>query len=132
MRKLAFLFFCLILLSSFIFSQEQYGNIRGVVIDDQGIPLPGVNVILDSELYSDRAVITTESGIFRFLNLAPGVCLVRCEMPGFRTYVQENIIIKVGGNVDLKITMEPTTLEEEVTVVAESPVIDMKKNGNGC
>lgn len=129
MKKLSLLLFCIVIFSSFTFAQEQYGNIRGVVVDEQGIPLPGVNVILDSELYSDRAVVTTESGIFRFLNLTPGVCQVKCEMPGFRTYVQENIVVRVGGNVDLRITMEAATLEEEITVVADSPVIDMKKTG---
>ncbi len=129
MKELPALVVALLLFSGLCLSQEQYGNVRGVVIDEQGIPLPGVAVSLDSELYTDRAVVTTESGIFRFINLAPGICLVKCEMPGFRTYVQENIIVRVGGNVDLKITMKPSTMEEEVTVVAESPVIDMKKTG---
>jgi len=36
MKKPFLLFFCLIVISCFTFSQEQYGNIRGVVVDEQG------------------------------------------------------------------------------------------------
>jgi hypothetical protein len=129
MKKISVLFFCLLFLSSLTIAQEQYGNIRGVVLDVEGNPLPGVTVTLDSDLYSDRAMISSEGGVFRFLNLATGKCSVKCELSGFKTFIQENIIIQVGSNIDLKVTMELTSLEEEVTVVAESPVIDMKRTG---
>jgi hypothetical protein len=115
--------------SGSIIAQEQYGNIRGVVIDEQGTPLPGVTVTLESELYSDRTMMTSEGGIFRFLNLSTGKCCIKCELLGFKTCVQENIYIQIGSNVDLKITLEPATLEEAVTVIAQSPVVDMKRTG---
>ena len=129
MKKLSVLFICLILFSSLAFSQEQYGNIRGVVTDEQGVPIPGVTVTLESELYNPRSLITTEGGIFRFLNVSVGKCRVKCELSGFKTYIQENIEMTVGFNVDLRITMEIATIEEEVVVIAQSPVVDMKKTG---
>jgi hypothetical protein len=118
-----------LLFSAAALAQEQYGNIRGQVMDKQGNPLPGVTVTLESELYNPRSLITSESGIFRFLNVSVGRCLVKCELPGFKTYIQENLDVQVGLNLDLKIAMEPATLEEQVTVVAESPIVDMKKTG---
>jgi hypothetical protein len=39
MKKLSILLFCLIIFSSFAYSQEQYGNIRGVVLDKEGNPM---------------------------------------------------------------------------------------------
>lgn len=129
MKKLSVLLFCIIVLSSFTFAQEQYGNIRGVVLDEQGAPLPGVTVTLESELYNPRSLITTEGGIFRFLNVSVGKCRVKCELSGFKTHIQENIEIAVGFNIDLKIKMEIATIEEEVVVVAQSPVVDLKKTG---
>lgn len=119
----------LLLISAAVLAQEQYGNIRGQVLDKQGNPLPGVNVTLESELYNPHSMVTSEGGIFRFLNVSLGEFRVKCELSGFKTYVQENIDVRVGFNVDLKIMMEQTTLEEQVTVVAESPIIDMKKTG---
>jgi len=127
MKKFTVLLLCMTVFSGFLFSQEQYGNIRGVVLDEEGEPLPGVAVTLESEQYNTRSFITTEGGNFMFLNIPPGKYQVKCELSGFKTYIQENIDIVVGFNVDLKVKMEIATLEEQVVVVAESPVVDMKK-----
>ena len=129
MKQLSMLVLCLVIFSSFTVAQEQYGNIRGVVVDENGEPLPGVTVTLESDLYNPRNLVTSDGGIFRFLNVSVGPCRVKCELPGFKTYIQENIEMTVGFNVDLKVKMEIAALEEEVVVVAESPVVDLKKTG---
>jgi len=129
MKKLFILLTTFLLITGFCFAQEQYGNIRGMVMDDKGIPLPGVTVTLESERYASRSVITSEGGVFRFINVSIGTYRVECELPAFNSYFQENINIRVGVNVNLKIVMEPTAIEEAVTVVAVSPVVDTKKTG---
>jgi len=129
MKNLSVLFVSLILFVSINFAQEQYGNIRGVVQDEQGSAIPGVVVSLESELYGSRPAITSAGGIFRFLNVSVGLCQIKCETPGFKTYVQENIDIRVGLNVDLRITMFASAMEEEITVVAEYPIVDPQKTG---
>ena len=80
MKKLSVLLFCLVIFSCFTFSQEQYGYIRGVVVDEQGEPLPGVAVILECEMFGQRSVSASEGGIFRFLNLPPGIYSLKCEL----------------------------------------------------
>lgn len=129
MKKFSALLFCILVVVSSTLAQKQYGNIRGVVLDEQGAPLPGVTVTLESELYNPRSLVSSQGGIFRFLNIPVGKCRVRCELAGFKTHVQDNIEIVVGLNVDLKIAMKIATIEEEVVVIAESPVIDLKKTG---
>src|SRR4030042_4711819 len=118
-----------LLLSGALLSQQQYGNIRGQVLDKEGSLVSGVPVPLESKLYNPRSMVTSESGTFRFLNVSLGECSVKCELSGFKTYIQENIDVRVGFNIDLKIMMEQATLEEQVTVVAESPIVDTKKKG---
>jgi len=59
MRRLSLLALCIVIVSSFMAAQEQYGNIRGVVVDENGEPLPGVTVILESELYNPRTLVTS-------------------------------------------------------------------------
>ena len=129
MRRLPILLIIFLLITGLCYSQEQYGNIRGVVMDAEGVPLPGVIVTLESGKYESRSVVSSEGGVFRFINVALGIWRVKCELPGFKTHIQENIDIRIGFNSDLKIVMEPATLEEEVTVVAVSPVVDTKKTG---
>jgi hypothetical protein len=129
MRKSLFLFLCFFLFFGLSYSQEQYGNIRGIVQDDHGQALPGVAVTLESELYGSRSTITSESGVFRFLNASIGLYRLKCEISGLKTYIQENIYIRVGLDVDLKISMEQAIVAEDVTVIAKSPVVDLKKTG---
>jgi len=116
-----------------LFSQGQYGNIRGVVLDGgDGTPLPGVAVTLESPLFAARAVTTSEGGLFRLINVSPGVYSLKCELTGFKTYLQKNLDIRVGTNFDLKIVLEMATIEEEVTVKALSPIVDTKKTSLGA
>jgi hypothetical protein len=129
MKKPAIIFIMFFFFLGFAFTQEQYGNIRGVVMDGQGNLLPGVTVTLDSKLYNSRSVTTTQGGIFRFINVYPGTYTLHCELAGFKSHIQENLIIRVGNNFDLQIVMEPAVLEEEVTVIAQSPIVDTKKTG---
>ena len=55
------------------FSQSRdTGAIRGIVVDDQHNPLPGVNVILSgARLMGDRASVTDTEGAFRFPAVPP-------------------------------------------------------------
>lgn len=55
MKKLSILLIFFVLASSLCISQEQYGNIRGIAVDEEGTPLPGVSVTLESELYALRS-----------------------------------------------------------------------------
>jgi hypothetical protein len=117
------------LVIGFSFGQEQYGNIRGVVVEKDGAPLPGVTITLSSEKFSPRAMASTASGNFRFINIPPGIWQLKCELPGFKTYIQRNLDIRVGNNFDLRIVLDIAALEEEVTVKAVSPIVDTKKVG---
>ncbi|MCJ7586625.1 MAG: carboxypeptidase-like regulatory domain-containing protein [Candidatus Aminicenantes bacterium] len=112
-------------------AQEQYANVRGQVVDTDGQPLPGVAVTLESPLFAPRSETTFSSGIFRFINVTPGVYTLKCGLQGFKTYLQQNLDLRVGSNFDLKIVMEQAALQEEVTVKAESPVVDTKKTSVG-
>ena len=88
--KIRVLLVALLLISGFAFSQQQYGNIRGVVVDNEGGPLPGATVSLESAQFPSRSVLCSVSGIFRFLNLTPGIYNLRCELAGFRSHVRKD------------------------------------------
>ena len=118
-----------LLLSGTAFAQVQYGNIRGVVVDADGNPLPGATLTLESTLFPSRSITSSEIGVFRFLNLTPGIYRLRCELTGFAAHVREVIDIRAGTNFDFRVTLTPATVEEQVTVVAVSPIVDTKKTG---
>jgi hypothetical protein len=111
------------------FSQPQTGSIGGVVTDTEGNPLPGVNVTVSSEvLMGTRTYLTSETGNFRFPALPPGKYKIEAELAGFKKVIQEGLLVRVGMSITATFKMEMATLEEQVTVTAAPPVIDVEQS----
>lgn len=117
-----------LLITAGLFSQSrETGAIGGTVKDEEGTPLPGVTVTLSSpSLMGTRTFITDAEGKFRFPVLPPGEYTVRGELPGFTTVVRENIRVTTTVRLTVDLVMKAATVEEEVTVVAKSPTVDLK------
>ncbi len=127
MRKLFAVLFVLLLSTSLV-AQVRTGNIYGKVVDEDGNALPGVTVTLTGSLTAPMTSISSAAGVFRFISLpAASDYVIKAELEGFKTEIQENIIISVGSNVNLTMTMAMGAIEEEVTVTAVTPVVDTKK-----
>jgi hypothetical protein len=111
-----------------LFGQVEKGNIYGKIVDTEGNPLPGVSVTLTGSLTAPITATTSEAGLFRFISLSPARDYrLKAELTGFKPAVQENIIVVIGANVNLTLTMEVGGLEKEITVTASTPLVDSKK-----
>jgi hypothetical protein len=118
----------LLILSPLGFAQSrETGAIVGTISDEEGSPLPGVTVTLTSpNIMGDRTVVTSVDGGYRFPALPPGLYSLRAELEGFATKVQENIRLSTTVRLTIDITLQLTSMQEEVTVIAESPTVDVK------
>ena len=120
------------LVSSILYAQissQETGSIRGVVKDNEGVPLPGVSITVKGPSLMGQATdVSREDGTFRILLLPPGQYAVTAELPGFKTATLENVEVRLGMAISVSITMIPETLAEEITVVGEAPVIDVKSS----
>jgi hypothetical protein len=120
---------CLLALWSLASAQQvSQGTIRGIVEDETGARLPGVTVTVTGTalVEAERVFITEQSGIFRFPALTPGVYTITLELQGFNTIKREGIIVSPKKTVSLNFTMKIATVEEVITVTAESPTVDTK------
>ncbi len=116
-------------LTSAVFAQgRQTGSISGTVVDTEGNLLPGCTVNLSGlKLLGTKNYVTSDVGKFRFPALPPGSGYqLRVELPGFKTTIRGNLIVSVARATIVTIVLEITTIEEEVTVVAVSPVVDVQ------
>src|SRR5437899_1528806 len=110
------------------FAQIQGGSISGIVKDEQGGVLPGATVTAQG-LDATKTFVTEAAGQYRFLNLAPGPYKVTAALQGFTTMVRENVIVAVGRNVELPLSLKIASVAETITVNGDSPVIDTKATG---
>ena len=131
MKRILTVLFVLILAAS-LGAQTRTGNITGQVVDKDGAGLPGVTVTLISGYQAPMTSITSATGDFRFISLPPGKDYkVKAELSGFKTRTEENVIVGVGNSTNVVVKMEQGVLEEQVTVVAVSPIVDAKKTSTG-
>ncbi len=127
MRKVLPIFVVLLLALPLV-AQQQTGNILGRVVDQDGTPLPGVTVTLTHRTIRPAVATTGPEGRFRFMSLFPGRDFaLKAELTGFKTREMTDIVVEIGRNSDITVVMEVGKLEEAITVVARTPIVDTKK-----
>ncbi|MGH9334799.1 MAG: carboxypeptidase regulatory-like domain-containing protein, partial [Vicinamibacteria bacterium] len=106
------------------------GTIDGRVVDATGAVLPGVAVtIANSDTGFSRTVTTDENGRFRVPLLPAGPYALTAELSGFQTLRRDGLVLNVGALQSLgDVTIEVATVEEVVTVTAESPLIEIGRS----
>ena len=128
MKRLCIVLCCLLLIPLAARAQQRTGNIYGTVVDNQRTPLPGVSVTLTGATIAPMSTMTNEEGKFRFLSLFPGNdYVVKAELQGFKVKTETGVIVNVARTAEITVVMEQGALEEQVTVVAQTPVVDTKK-----
>jgi len=117
-----------LLLAPLAFSQSRdTGALRGVVTDDQNDPLPGVAITVTSpSLMGSRSAVTDANGEYRIPALPPGEYKVKAELQGFGTIVREGVRVTTTATLSVDIQLKAAAVAEEVTVVAQSPTVDVK------
>jgi hypothetical protein len=106
-------------------AQQGTGELRGRVVDSQDAVLPGVTVMARNEASGMfREIITGPDGSFFMSALTPGTYEVTAQLGGFKKYQRKGIRVEVGKTQSVDVQLEVGGIEQQVTVTAESPLID--------
>ena len=130
LRALVVVPLALLLTCGAAFAQEITGQIYGKVTDVQGLGVPGATVTVTSPNHIKKEVRTTsELGTYRVLRLHPSSnYTVMVELTGFQTATYTEIILRAGMIIAVDATLSPSGVEESVTVVGTSPLVDIKSS----
>lgn len=113
-----------------VHAQEQRGRIIGVVTDNTDAVLPGVTVTATSPaLIQPQIMITDADGSYRFPALPTGVYNLTFELAGFQTLRRERIQVALNTTVTIDVQISLSGVQETVTIVGESPMVDSKSTG---
>src|SRR5947209_16870802 len=105
-------------------AQAVKGSLVGNVTDTSGAVLPGVTVtITEVNTNISYSTTTNESGHYIFSNLKDGTYRVTAELAGFRRTVRDAVIVDVNTTQRVDLKMEVGALEESLTVVGQSPLL---------
>jgi hypothetical protein len=119
-------------LPTVVLGQAQNGEINGRVRDPDGLSLPGVTITLTEPAtgYS-RTAVSQADGAYIIPNLRPGTYDVSVEMQGFKTINQTGLVLSSGAELTVNYDLELATIEEVVTVTAETPLVEVTRNTVG-
>ena len=132
-RRLVFLLVLCVSTAGMAFAQlTPTGKIIGKVVDNQGGPLPGVtSKPRATELVGKAATISDANGVYRLMALPSGTFEIVFSLSGFKTLIRKGIVLELSQTLTLNVTLEQAAVEEQVTVVGQSPLIDVKSTVKG-
>ena len=97
-----------LLFSVSLLAQANFGRILGTVTDQTGAVLAGAAVtVIDTERGIARSLVTDAAGEFNAPNLTPSTYTVRVQASGFKTLDRPNILLEVGKEIRVDLTIEP-------------------------
>jgi hypothetical protein len=106
--------------------QQGTAEVRGRVVDAQDAVLPGVSVMVrnqDTGMF--RQGVSTTDGTYFLSGVTPGTYELTAELTGFKKYARPNVRLEVGRTATLDVQLEVGGLEEQMTVTAEAPLVDV-------
>src|SRR5256712_926915 len=107
-------------------AQTITGSITGTVVDSSGAIVAGTKVTVTNEATgAERALTTTENGVFIFTNLVPTTYSVKIDMAGFRPVTRTALTLTSGDRLALgSIQLEIGQTSEAISVTTEAAALN--------
>ena len=108
------------------YAQTDQGKIAGSVRDQTGAFVAGAKVTVKNEKTGEeRTVLSNEQGLFIISYLKPSTYSIKTEKPGFGPLEYTQMPLAVGQELTLDFEIKPAGVEEAITVIGTSPVLDL-------
>ena len=108
-----------------LFSQGNQGRITGTITDQSGGVIAGATVtVKDVQRGVSRTLTTGDSGEYNAPNLLPGTYAVRAEAKGFKVVERQNILLEVGKDVRIDLSLQPGEQSQTIMVTGEPPMVE--------
>jgi carboxypeptidase family protein len=114
-----------LLFSLSLFSQGNFGRILGIVTDQTGGVISGATVtVIDTQRGVARTLTTDNAGEYNVPTLNPSTYTVRVEAKGFKKLERQNIVLEVGKEVRVDVTVQPGEQTQTITVTESIPLVE--------
>src|SRR6266849_1778917 len=79
----------------------------------------------------ETETVTNADGIYRIPFLRPGIYRVRITAPGSKSFVRDNVELRIGATLPINGVMEVGALAESVEVTAAAPLLETETSTTG-
>ena len=120
------------MLPGFILAQSSDAVLVGIVVDSSGSVLPGSTVAATNTATGvTRQVVSNETGAYQIGPLTPGTYEVRSSRTGFKTKIQNNVILQTGATLKVDFSLDVGDIAERVEVTATAPMLQTQETSVG-
>src|SRR5689334_15587640 len=106
--------------------------LTGTVTDGTGAMVAGAQVTaINIATNFETSTVTNSEGLYRMPFLRPGMYRVRITAPGFKSFVRENVELRVGATLPINGVMELGAVAESVQVSAAAPLLETETSTSG-
>ena len=106
--------------------------VSGRVSDPSQAIMPNVTVeILSSRTGVSNRTATNQEGFYAFPPLSPGEYAVSASAAGFKAARVENVVLEVGQQRVINLTLQPGEVKESITVTEVAPLLVLSRADRG-
>jgi hypothetical protein len=117
---------------SYTFAQAGRGSISGLVADPSGAIIPGAKVVAQNQATAVKvSTVSSASGLYSFVSLAPGMYQVTASAQGFDTLIEKNITVSVDQATSADLTLKVGSVSEVVTVNEGTALVEASNSTVG-
>jgi hypothetical protein len=121
---LALVVVTLLLSGVFLQAQVDTGSITGTVADPSGAVVSGAKVTMTNEgTGASLSTATGADGIYNFSPVRIGSYKLEASAPGFKTLVQNHVVVDVSARVEENFKLQTGAVSETVEVTSSAPVL---------
>ena len=123
---------CLLLLASpRLLAQEFRATLTGQVTDSSGAIVAKAAVkAVNNDTGSIYTAETSNAGVYYIPYVVPGTYTVSASAPGFKTAIQDKVLLLAGKYFGQNFTLQVGAISEKIEVTAEPPMLETA-NGSG-
>ena len=100
-------------------------EINGTVLDAGKAVLPGATITAtNQDTGLERTVVSSDVGKFTLPTLTPGTYTIKAELPGFQVTTLTNLVLNVGQELTVNVTLQVSGVNELLVVTGQSPLVE--------
>src|SRR5689334_3278527 len=122
------------LLATTLAAQSSTGTATmvGAVTDTSGSTVPGAKItVTNADAGFVFTSVTTPEGTWYIPNLNPGSYQLRIEAAGFKTYVQNGIILRTAEQPRIDVNLEVGNVAESIQVTGTAALLETETATSG-
>src|SRR5262245_60239704 len=124
--------FLVLLSGKALLGQTSTAVLTGTIRDASGAILPGVTVTsTNTARNTSQSTVSNDAGSYAFPAMQPGTYSLTAELPGFKKFLREGIVLQVTQVIRLDVEMALGAISESVEVSESVPMVETETSSRG-